>query len=239
MGVLWKRVFMLPTPLKKCKRLMLHTWRIPPGDDDKEDYRKIQFVLEFVFFLLLLVRERECHACICGNSGEVRRANRHTRLFPPPFMEEIQRQTKKMLCLNGHRYSHHHFMKEPLSLLQSDAFTFNATGKLDFFVCIPGKNRTTFILNYLEHFELFAGKEVKTFEMLGSIRTCKNPESVKERKEVEEKRKEGRLALQLGCESHESRVVHFCFSNFLARRAHTLATPTWVAPKASISQKEK
>ncbi len=105
-----------------------------------------------------------------------------------------------------------------------------------FFVCIPVKNWKTFILNYLDHFELFAGKEVKTVEMLGSIRTCKNPESVKDRKEVEERRKEGRLALQLGCGTHESRVVQFCFSNFLARRAHTLATPPWVAPSSEKPQ---
>ena len=68
-------------------------------------------------------------------------------------------------------------MKEPLSLLQSDVFAFIATGKLDFF-CVHTwkKNGTAFILNYLEHFEIFAGKEVKTVEMLGSIRTLGWPE---------------------------------------------------------------
>ncbi len=33
-----------------------------------------------------------------------------------------------------------------------------------------------------------------------------------------------------------SGVVQFCFSNFLARRAHTLATPTWVAPSSEKPQ---
>ena len=70
---------------------------------------------------------------------------------------------------------------------------FQCHGETRFFWCAYLKKieKKTFILKTIWNISNFLReKEVKTFEMLGSIRICKNPDSVKERKEVEEKRKE-------------------------------------------------